>query len=190
MQIHELNTYTGTPSNSDYLAVDDGVETMKIPITEVGVTAEMTTAEAEAGTETEPRVLSPAVLNSYVTGAISPVAQRPYIVDEGATSGWKYRKWSSGKVEAWGEQTYSSIAIDNASPSYGGYRSNALTMTIPSGIFSGTPNFVFMQKKTPQGGSVYYAYGSSATTISFMMGGATSASTITNQTFAVYAVME
>lgn len=30
MQIHELDLYTGTPSASDYLAVDDGAETMKI----------------------------------------------------------------------------------------------------------------------------------------------------------------
>ena len=37
MQIHELDTYIGTPSETDFLAVDDGTETMKIPITNVGV---------------------------------------------------------------------------------------------------------------------------------------------------------
>ena len=65
MQIHELDTYIGTPSETDFMAVDDGTETMKIPITNVGV--EMTLAEAEAGTETAPRIISPAVLNSFVT---------------------------------------------------------------------------------------------------------------------------
>ena len=65
MQIHELDTYIGTPSETDFLAVDDGTETLKIPITSVGV--EMTLAEAEAGTETAPRIISPAVLNSFVT---------------------------------------------------------------------------------------------------------------------------
>lgn len=30
MQIHELNTYTGTPGNDDYLPIDDGSETRKI----------------------------------------------------------------------------------------------------------------------------------------------------------------
>lgn len=30
MQIHELNTFTGTPSADDYLAIDDGTETSKI----------------------------------------------------------------------------------------------------------------------------------------------------------------
>lgn len=66
MQIHELNTFSGTPSQTDYLAVDDGNETMKVPVTKVGVSTQMTQAEAEAGAVTEPRVISPAVLNSFV----------------------------------------------------------------------------------------------------------------------------
>lgn len=67
MQIHELDTYIGTPSETDYMAVDDGTETFKIPLPSVGVTTQMTLAEAEAGTETAPRVITPAVLNSFVT---------------------------------------------------------------------------------------------------------------------------
>lgn len=67
MQIHELDTYIGTPSETDFMAVDDGTETFKIPLPNVGVSTEMTLAEAEAGTETEPRVITPAVLNSFVT---------------------------------------------------------------------------------------------------------------------------
>lgn len=66
MQIHELDTYTGTHSATDYLAVDDGTETTKIPLPSVGVTTPMTSAEAIAGSETAPRVISPAVLNSFV----------------------------------------------------------------------------------------------------------------------------
>ena len=67
MQIHELDTYIGTPSETDFMAVDDGTETFKIPMTNVGVSTEMTIAEAEAGTEPAPRVITPAVLNSFVT---------------------------------------------------------------------------------------------------------------------------
>lgn len=67
MQIHELDTYIGTPSETDYMAVDDGTETFKIPLPNVGVSTEMTVEEAEAGTETAPRVITPAVLNSFVT---------------------------------------------------------------------------------------------------------------------------
>lgn len=68
MQIHELDTYTGTPSETDYMAVDDGTETFKIPLPNVGVSTQMTKAEADAGTGTAPRVITPAVLNSYVSG--------------------------------------------------------------------------------------------------------------------------
>ena len=73
MQIHELDTYIGTPSDSDYLAVDDGTETFKIPLPSVGVSDEMTVAEAQAGTETAPRVIAPAVLNSYVSAEVDAV---------------------------------------------------------------------------------------------------------------------
>lgn len=66
MQIHELDTYIGTPSETDFMAVDDGTETFKIPLPNVGVSTEMTLAEAVAGESTEPRVITPAVLNSFV----------------------------------------------------------------------------------------------------------------------------
>lgn len=67
MQIHELDAYIGTPSETDFMAVDDGTETFKIPLPNVGVSTQMTLAEAEEGTETAPRVITPAVLNSFVT---------------------------------------------------------------------------------------------------------------------------
>ena len=37
MQIHELNSFSGTPGDSDYLAIDNGTETSKIPANSVGV---------------------------------------------------------------------------------------------------------------------------------------------------------
>ena len=70
MQIHELDTYIGAPSETDFMAVDDGTETFKIPLPNVGVSTEMTIAEAEAGTETAPRVITPAVLNSFVESKV------------------------------------------------------------------------------------------------------------------------
>ena len=41
MQIHELNTFVGTPSATDYLAIDDGTETNKVPATALGVSTQM-----------------------------------------------------------------------------------------------------------------------------------------------------
>lgn len=75
MQIHELNSFVGTPSNSDYLAIDDGATTTKVPATSLGVSTAMTQAEAEAGTETAPRVISPAVLNSFVEAQGNEIIQ-------------------------------------------------------------------------------------------------------------------
>lgn len=66
MQIHELDNYQGVSSEDVYLAVDDGTETQKVPMTDVGVTTEMTLAEAQAGSVEEPRVITPAVLNQFV----------------------------------------------------------------------------------------------------------------------------
>lgn len=73
MQIHELDTYIGTPSDSDFLAVDDGTETFKIPLPSVGVSTEMTLEEATTGAETAPRVIAPSVLNSYVSSEVGAV---------------------------------------------------------------------------------------------------------------------
>lgn len=35
IQIHELNTHVGALSNTDYLATDNGVNTTKIPVTDI-----------------------------------------------------------------------------------------------------------------------------------------------------------
>lgn len=112
-----------------------------------------------------------------------------YIIEEGTSGNWRYRKWKSGKIEAWGYQYYSSISINIASSAYGGYRSDVISMTIPSGIFTVAPDYVFLQKKTSQSGSIYFGSGTSATNIQFIMGGvAGSAQTITSQTILAYAV--
>ena len=66
MQIHELNTFTGTPGAADYLAIDTGQETCKIAAANLGVTDNMTLAEAKAGTETGSRVIQPSVFNQAV----------------------------------------------------------------------------------------------------------------------------
>lgn len=66
MQIHELNTFSGNPGAGDYLAIDDGNTTKKVEADKLGVTTQMTKAEAEAGTGTDPRVITPKVLHDYV----------------------------------------------------------------------------------------------------------------------------
>lgn len=90
MQIHELNTFSGTPSSTDYLAIDDGTETNKVPATSLGVSTQMTQAEAEAGTVTAPRVISPAVLASYATTNFVDIDTGNINLDTTASSGDDY----------------------------------------------------------------------------------------------------
>lgn len=75
MQIHELNTFSGTPSSSDYLIIDNGTDTSKIPATAVGTDTTYPTAtqaQITAGTSTTPSVVTPKLLHDFML-AIYPV---------------------------------------------------------------------------------------------------------------------
>lgn len=61
------------------------------------------------------------------------------LVEEGTSGGWAYRKWASGKVEAWCTYTWASASWSVwVSP----IRYMDKTITIPSGIFDSAPNIV------------------------------------------------
>ena len=75
MQIHELNDFQGTPGSMDYLPIDNGVDTSKVPATALGVSTQMTKAEATAGSVTEPRVITPSVFKSSVESLAETVAE-------------------------------------------------------------------------------------------------------------------
>lgn len=64
MQIHELNTFSGTPGSGDYLAIDNGTETMKIPGN--SIFAAMTQSQAQSGSNTVPKVIAPNVFKAAV----------------------------------------------------------------------------------------------------------------------------
>ena len=112
-------------------------------------------------------------------------APEDYVTEIGTSSGWRYRKWKNGWVEAWCYYSVGSVAITTSSPGYGGYRSAEISIAIPSGIFPGTPGCQ-VQKSTAQGGWIAHAIPASATQISIMYGSGTS-QTITNQYVYVYA---
>lgn len=90
MQIHELELFTGTPPEGTYIAIDDGTETMKTLINDVGVTTEMTVEEANIGTSEEPRVITPAVLSSYTESNYVDIDTGNINLDTSAQSGDDY----------------------------------------------------------------------------------------------------
>jgi len=74
IKIPNLNTYSGELAEG-YLAIDDGSETAKVLATKLGVQVQMTQAEATAGTDTDPRVVTPAVFKSSVDALAQAVAE-------------------------------------------------------------------------------------------------------------------
>lgn len=66
-----------------------------------------------------------------------------YVTEEGSSGAWRYRKWSSGKVEAWAALTLTS-KTPTAWVSPVRYIDD--TVTIPSEIFSTTPVVMAMSK--------------------------------------------
>lgn len=62
-----------------------------------------------------------------------------YVVAQGTTGIWTYRKWSSGIAECWGAQSYSNITVDSAWGSV--YESAGQNLTFPSGLFTAAPDY-------------------------------------------------
>ena len=58
-----------------------------------------------------------------------------YITSEGAESGFYWRKWKSGTIEAWGIKTFSSTA----GTAWGNMYYYNFSVAIPSGIFPEKP---------------------------------------------------
>lgn len=131
MQIHELDTYMGTPSATDFMAVDDGTETFKIPLPSVGVSTPMTAEEAEAGTVTDPRVISPSVFKSSVLDIFYPVGSyfetSDTSFDPNTAWGGTWEKEVAGQVHVSAGGTYY-VSGANINTSDGGERTHTLTI--------------------------------------------------------------
>lgn len=139
MQIHELNTYAGTPGDSDFFAMDNGSETFKVPASSVGISTAMTQAEAETGTSTSKRVITPAVFKAAVLAIAKTISDTwlakdtVHVTSHGTNGEWYFRRWSDGTVEAWCTHSHGSQAGSAwVSPFY--YYDT--TLTIPLGIFT------------------------------------------------------
>lgn len=112
-----------------------------------------------------------------------------YVTEQGtkthATTGtWRYRKWNSGKIEAWNDYNIGDIAVTTAGPNFGGYRSGLLNINIPSDIFSGTPDGALIGKKGTQGGWLSNVYCADNNVSTFACSGASV--TLTSQSLVTY----
>lgn len=74
------------------------------------------------------------ILDAIVTKLLSHDAD--YITAVGTTDGWRWRKWKSGRTEAW--KTYQGTAA--ACSSWGNIYYRDISVAIGSGIFSGYPS--------------------------------------------------
>ena len=72
-------------------------------------------------------------------GGDTSVVGADYVVEQGTSGIWTYRKWSSGIAECWGAQSYSNITVDSAWGSV--YESAGQNLTFPSGLFTAAPDY-------------------------------------------------
>lgn len=122
-----------------------------------------------------------------ILNEVLPSVAVDYVAEQGTKDGWKYRKWNSGRIEAWVSKSVGSIAVTNGgATTYGGYRSNEQTIAIPSGIFTSTPN-VIGNKAAFQGATIYGLRANSTTQISYFLGGCTASATVSSQVINIYA---
>ena len=108
--------------------------------------------------------------SSYRTGSVNITSANlginDYVTEQGTSGSWNYRKWSSGKVEAWYTGSMSFGATTKATNVY--YADG--TLAIPSGIFASAPTCIAVPKSA-SGGAINSAVfsllmlGSSATSI-------------------------
>lgn len=57
-----------------------------------------------------------------------------YIIETGSSSPWKWAKYASGRIECWGEKSWSNVACTTSAG--GGYRSGDQSQSLPSGLFT------------------------------------------------------
>ena len=109
-----------------------------------------------------------------------------FVVEQGTDGIWTYRKWNSGIAECWGNYT-TSIAVNIASPGYGGYRSDAINIPTFPFTFTSVPSIMAMNitpggawvnnvGKTTAGTYYFYlsagsSYTASSRTIGFYVNG-------------------
>lgn len=91
-------------------------------------------------TEMDAQVALTQVLQQWIAelnqSKIDKSALVDYIVEEGTSGIWTYRKWNSGVAECWGRYR---TTISMTSTGVSGINKGTATLTLPSGLFVGAP---------------------------------------------------
>lgn len=99
-----------------------------------------------------------------------------YIIEQGTSGIWRYRKWNSGVYECFG--TYNgSIAVTTSSAGYGGYRSGQLSIPAFPITFAATPTVTATVGSGSQGAWVNNVQPSTTGGSYYLSSGASSAAT-------------
>ena len=119
------------------------------------------------------------------TGDIYPqnTLMADFVVTNGVSGNWQYRKWKSGKTEAW---YTGSVSCSAATAVNSVYRSS-YSLSIPSGIFSSAPNVNMSIDQNASTLMAVMGYASSATAISGYVFRTGSQSSTYTATLSVYA---
>lgn len=72
----------------------------------------------------------------------APVIVADYIVEQGTSGIWTYRKWNSGIAECWGEYE---TTITHYASAFGGYAYNT-SVDYPTGLFISAPQYTYSAK--------------------------------------------
>lgn len=110
-----------------------------------------------------------------ILNAVLPIEQVDYVVEQGTSNGWAYRKWNSGMFEC--SRIYTgSWAVNTSSGSYGGYRSAMLSIptypitfvavpTVTATVTGGTSQGAWVNHVEPSttGGGFFLSCGASLT---------------------------
>ena len=116
----------------------------------------------------------------YITPSIN---MADWVVEEGtkgSSPAWRYRKWNSGKIEAW-------VTISKSAPTSSVWASPIryvdISQTIPSGLFTATPTIY-----ASHNGSQYWVSATASSTTNLSIRLMTVASNSPNANIAIYAV--
>ena len=103
---------------------------------------------------------------------------------KGTNNEWKYRKWKSGKVEAWFE---GSVSVSSTTARGNVYKSTPSALAIPSGIFSETPRLIIGNNANTDNVIAINGAATSATSISMTVWRPVSSSTTLTIQARIYA---